>query len=436
MIRPKPLARLDPRFALVFIFVFTALIPHRYLVLPGSDSAFDYILLLIRFLPVAVISLLIASCVFREGLPSVLRSMAASPGAIWLACLVVSGTISIWNATNPAFSFTRTLYYFPSGILLYFLFLHHLRKESEILSFSLVIFFSGVAVGVYGILEFFIERNILFEAIFTADNPLYYQLAQSGYKWRILSTIGHPVYAGTFLMVCLPLGLYHYVVAPSLKAKSLWSLGIAVVMITLFLTFTRGAWIGALASLFFVLRRHSRVYKLLILIILVGSVGIFVQWDRMLPILRTRNPWNEVGREDAFGFRVLAYWHASKVVEKQPLFGMGTGNYRYLPRNRGEQSDTPDNMYLRILAENGLFGLVSLVAVFAFVLRACLVGSRKVGASGDLSWAFGAGFVGFYIDMLTCDALYFPTTRILFWSLAGLGVGLSNIETEDKQRIP
>ena len=42
----------------------------------------------------------------------------------------------------------------------------------------------------------------------------------------------------------------------------------------------------------------------------------------------------------------------------------------------------------------------------------------------DLARAIVASVGGFMVDMLTCDALYFPLTRLTFWILVGVGMVL------------
>ncbi len=436
MIRSNKQAVQNRRVVLGLTLVFAAIVPHRYLILPEFQSLFQPVFpLLFRFLPVVVIFALAAEWILREGVHSVLRGAASSPAAIWLACLLLSGILSVWNAPNPAFSLARTLYYFLPGILCYFVFLRFGGDEHGVKWLVTVVFCAGAVIGLYGIAEFFAGKNFLFRETFSVQNPLYRQFAHTGYVWRISATIGHPVYTGTFLMMCLPFGFFHYVSAGSWKGKTLSALGTSAVTVALFLTFTRGAWIGALVSLFFFLRRRPEVYKLLILIVLLGSIVVFARPNRTFQVLKSRNPWEDVGKLQGFGFRLMSYKHSSVAIERHPLFGIGSGNYRYLPLSHGEKSDTPDNMYLRVQAENGLFGLASLVGVLVVILRNSLAGSRRKGIPGVLSSAFCASFIGFYIDLLTCDALYFPLTRMTFWGLAGLEMGLSSPEREETEEI-
>ena len=50
----------------------------------------------------------------------------------------------------------------------------------------------------------------------------------------------------------------------------------------------------------------------------------------------------------------------------------------------------------------------------------------------DLLLAFMASFVGFFVDMVTTDALAFPTTRIAFWIFAGVAMAVSSRGAENR----
>ncbi|MEW6756316.1 MAG: O-antigen ligase family protein, partial [Candidatus Latescibacterota bacterium] len=133
--------------------------------------------------------------------------------------------------------------------------------------------------------------------------------------------------------------------------------------------------------------------------------------------------------------RGAAYGYTAVIADRHPLTGLGTGMYRFAAYDlRRELSiptplgvlDTPDNMYLVWLAEGGAIGLVA--ALYALVaLARTLWRSTRDAASPvlrSLGWGFLAALAGFAVDMLTVDALYFPTLRTTFWALAGVAVAL------------
>ena len=111
------------------------------------------------------------------------------------------------------------------------------------------------------------------------------------------------------------------------------------------------------------------------------------------------------------------------------LFGTGLGTYGYWARPLGSRLDTPDNMYLLMLAERGMAGLVSAGGVLSLVLLlvtrengAVLSYRRMAVTDRAVKEGFQGSFIAFSVNLLTWDALAFPVTRIVFWVLCGLAI--------------
>ena len=90
------------------------------------------------------------------------------------------------------------------------------------------------------------------------------------------------------------------------------------------------------------------------------------------------------------------------------------------------------------LAENGTLGLCAALFVMAGLLRYLWQRAAEEGVNWvtrERLWAFIAAFTGFYVNMLSCSALYFPVTRIVFWIMAGVAVAtLVHGEKESPER--
>ena len=128
--------------------------------------------------------------------------------------------------------------------------------------------------------------------------------------------------------------------------------------------------------------------------------------------------------------RGIAYRQATAILVAQPLLGVGTGLYRFAGGRVRDWNDTPDNMYLRLLAEHGVAGFAAAVVLFAAIINVIRDARQSLSTRGcwkeaDLCLAVLAGIAGFLVDIVTCDALYFPLTRISFWIVVGLGLTVS-----------
>jgi len=111
------------------------------------------------------------------------------------------------------------------------------------------------------------------------------------------------------------------------------------------------------------------------------------------------------------------------MVNDRPVLGVGAGNYgvasiHYLLRPGATQrdryilkKDVPHNIYLNVLTELGVVGLVLFVVILALCLRSALLAARTFAARGDptmelLARALFIGLVGLLVTDFFSSALY------------------------------
>jgi hypothetical protein len=186
---------------------------------------------------------------------------------------------------------------------------------------------------------------------------------------RSFSTLGNPVFWAGHLLVLLPLALYLAVSADGKTEKRLWLGALAVLMLSLLITQTRGAWLGVLgeaAVLVFLLGKRNRTSKLILMGVIVFLLAIFLVPSlkgRAISIFQYKN-------QDAKGRYFL--WQAAFEQWKQKKWlGQGPGGYA----NRFQQTQMElsqrlpyrpyltafhaHNEYLEFLAERGLLGCLA-----------------------------------------------------------------------------
>ena len=175
------------------------------------------------------------------------------------------------------------------------------------------------------------------------------------------------------------------------------------------LTLHRGRWLGlfgglgaALALLAFAAKRHPgkamKPWAAWLTLALLAVAAVAVVW--LLPIPeRAGGLWEmrEVlhGRgQDSYGsWRLGAWRHAWAMFLEHPVFGGGPDTFMTALETRlavtgsylGEHFDNPHNLYLTILANNGLPALLAYLGMLALTLRKCL--KRRTAASAALAAA-------------------------------------------------
>lgn len=217
------------------------------------------------------------------------------------------------------------------------------------------------------------------------------------------------------------------------KLLKLFLLGIICVNIfcILFL-FSRGAYIGLVVGFLFLFLFRAR----LLLIPLLLAV---IYWQVALPQKvqeRIKMTTDEYGQLDKSNTGRLVVWQQSlELFNKSPVIGVGYGVFQYLGFNL---KDT-HNIYLKILAEQGLVGLF----IFLLLLFILFFQGLKLLKNSDDDFAKGLG-LGFsacilvlMINNLFGDRWTYIEMISYLWIFAGLvaRLNISAMENEQTNRI-
>lgn len=419
-----------PRWGLSFLAVALPLVPFRYLVLPAGVPA--PLASGMQHLPTAVCLLLGAGWLWHHR--RTLRTTLGQAPLGWpVLAMLLSGLLSSAGAAQPAASLARTGYYFATGGLVYLVLTDRERPVRPLLTALLV---AAYAVAGYGIVEYVTGAHGIFSASFDPTSPEYRRFAPDPwFERRVMSTLGHPVALGVYLVLVLPVSLAAAMAATGRRMRLLLGLGTALILLALVLTFSRGAWVAAVvaAGVYLSLRGRRYLLALPLTLALVAGAALSVAGVSELARERVRDAYVSYVLNFSATTRGAAYAYGAVIADRQPLTGLGAGMYRYaaydlrrelpIPTPLGVL-DTPDNGYLMALAEGGAVGLLVLLFVLTSLGRLLWPAARAPtgGDRGELARGFLAALAGFAVCLLTVDALHLPVSRTIFWLIAGLGV--------------
>jgi len=171
--------------------------------------------------------------------------------------------------------------------------------------------------------------------------------------------------------------------------------------------------------------------KLLFILILAA-----VFWQTVLPekaVERIQETTDEQGEiVDISAERRLAIWSISaNLVQESPLVGIGFGSFRRL----GFDLKDPHNIYLKILVEQGIFGLLIFAILILCFLKEGFILYKK--GEDDLSKGLGLGLVICVVVLLINNIFgdrwsYFELSSYL-WIYAGLVAKLNALSFEAAQ---
>jgi O-antigen ligase len=196
---------------------------------------------------------------------------------------------------------------------------------------------------------------------------------------RVSSTLGNPIYLGSFLILPMALGLVFMERATNFKVKLLYASAIFFMLWAIFLSATRGALLGIFVGfivgifIFLFFGKKNLVKRVLLPGVIIFLLAIFslFYFKNYLPetfVLRRALEFNDQNTQSR-----LLQWKLVLYGFKEHFFlGTGPENYNILANKYYEPKqysldkswfDKPHNYFLEILATQGILGLFSYLAV-------------------------------------------------------------------------
>ena len=190
-------------------------------------------------------------------------------------------------------------------------------------------------------------------------------------------------------------------------------------IILLVLTFSRGAWLGYIASIVMLLF-FSQFRRFVFISLILGLAVIF-----LIPATRNRISPIFTGKDPASFERVKLYKASFQIIKESPILGAGLYGFRsaYLEIRESENDEIlnyPHNFFLNFWIETGLLGLLSILAILIWAFQ---FGKKIYTEKKDIQPLILAVFAGFVVILVhgQVDAPFFKNDlAILFWFLLAL----------------
>lgn len=302
-----------------------------------------------------------------------------------------------------------------------------------------VVFAGALALLTVAILAI-IERYTGFNPV-DAFMPGY--VRKPGYVDDVLSTFPHRILLGTAMAMGWPLALAF--AQSGNKRRWLWWTGICVLLLSCYLSFSRGPWIAAMLGgmIMFVfagkaVRRQSLIVMALIGVALILRPGV---WDT----LTTRA--QETADVNSFKGQTYQYrwelwgiaWEKISHSSTRLLFGFGQGatevmTFDAVMSYTGETTKlwSWDNHYAATLMENGLVGLAAFIGLYSFFLLKLFIVRHALPEEDRAMHASILAAMMAMLFMMTNVAMFAPQLNYLVWALiaAGLRLGSGNRRQE------
>lgn len=404
-----------------------------------------------KYFPLIIILLLaLFSLIYR---PFKKFETVRSPLDRYVILYFCVGAISIMDAAYVEVGLLKIVYYTLTGTGLLYLLLFQAFPQQRIYLLIKWVFFVATLVAFYGVTVYILQRDYIWGFVYDAHNPYYSGISRSA------STLGNAVFTGSYLALCLPFSLWAWHCESNPKLKRIYLGCFLITLIGLGSTFTRGAWLAAsLAliiycwpqrdSLLMYFRRCVNFRGIVIIgIVILFSISALENAGFRGGIHQTwRLFWMRLGHatviSETESFRLAQYKTTWRVLQVQPFWGIGFGNftrlfdqYKHPSTPPGYIAKTTENMYLMVTCETGLVGLCSFLGLLFFAIREVWVAYDRAPVGPDRSFllALLASFCGFMVNMITWDALNQQTVRMTFWMLVGFALCQIRLIEEKKK---
>lgn len=302
-------------------------------------------------------------------------------------------------------------------LLLYFIVVNNVHTMKELNSFLITMIIVGMLISVYGLIQ---TQGIDFSNWETGSAPI--------------STLGNVNFAAGYLITVIPLSLTMLLITRSHWRRTILALASLLMLGHLFLTKSRGAWVGLTIALaimgtsFLRKKLHGQGPK-------VKKVFLPMTVTILILALFLSSPWGKPGREEASSifdpdhpsnaFRILVWKSSLKMIKDNPFLGIGIGNFKLIySRYRSleewkisginVQVLKGHNDYLQIASEMGLIGL----GLFFWIIIS-MVKLYRIG-KGDVTSGLMAALMATLIHAFFSFNLQNPATSLYFWFIVGL----------------
>ncbi len=302
----------------------------------------------------------------------------------------------------------------------YFVAANGIRNKKYIMKSIIAILTGGFISSALGIYQ-----NFFSEASSTwVDADLFEDISI-----RVVGTFGNPNVFGEYLVMIIPLAISLIFLLKG-KNKIPMILCAGAMLTTLVFTWSRGAWLAMLVALVLFLFMYKGL----------GFKFIFPALCA-LPLLPVLLPDSITSRIMSIGdmtdsstaYRFSIYTSSLRLILDYFFTGIGVGAtvfssvYAKYALSGAVFAQHSHNLYMQILAELGVLGALSFIALLVNYARLILTTYSKDGYRfyRTVALALGLGLVAVLFQGLTDHVWYNYRIYLYFWMIMGLSVGVS-----------
>ena len=337
------------------------------------------------------------------------------PLIAFLLVQIITTIISV----NPVLSMQNLVVSLVS-IALYFVIINTLKTKEDLDRALKIFIMTAFVLSCYGISQYFTLGTTSKAWVDVNMNP--------DLKTRVVGTFGNPNVFAEYLEHILPVAIALIFAYRNWLNKAVTAFFAAVMLLCLILTFSRGAWLGFISGGFlFVI---FKLFKFIPLFIAGGIAAIPLMPKVMLQRISTIGNVQDTSN----AYRTYIWEGTKNMISDFWITGVGYGYWAF--KNtfleysiKGSQAWHSHNMYLEIIAEMGIFGMLTFVwfILSLFITTGEFIIKTKDRYLSYVSAGLLAGFLSIMVHGIAEHILYMPKSVILFWVFAAFISSTMNI---------
>jgi len=366
-------------------------------------------------------------------------------------------TTSIF-AKDLKLAWSEILNFLTEGLLLYFLLINVIRAPSTLKRVIWVLLLAGSLLGGVSLLQelthsydnnyggLSLRREDL--DIDEVDFDAYSGARSAG------GPVGDENRYGQIMLVILPLALFLFLTEANRRNKIFAAIAIGLIFSGIVLTFSRGTFItlAGMTALMMLLRfiRPKKILLAGVGLVLLISVALPEYYDQVntvssLSNLASSDSEDSRGLDGSFRGRYAQMVAALTVFLEHPIAGVGPGHFsRYYSKKYGNAVGTKflrsnrraHNLYVEMIANLGVVGFVSFMAIVIFILYRLSQARRNLAdRRPDLAKLATALILAIFGYLGSAMFLHLSFQRYYWFILALAGAALHVFAAETSRRV-
>jgi len=299
-----------------------------------------------------------------------------------------------------------------------------LRNKAQVRALINWLVLLGTLVALHGVYQYIIGVPI----------PSHWVDSAESVRTRVFSIVGSPNVLGSFLVLVIPITISQLLSATSRLWRYGYALCLVPMVLSLFFTYSRGAWLAMAGALLI----YSLLYNWRILLALAAAVYAA---PKAIPGIAARIGYllsPAYLLSSARAGRIARWNMAMNKLKNNLLFGEGFGRYGGAVADRHIQSSNyVDNFYLKTAAESGLIGIAAYVLLLLCGIRCAMNSYRRLTDTYLKGLAVGliVGLVGVLLHNVVENIFEVPMMAVYFWLLLGMTAALPHLEGQESPPV-